>query len=136
MIILDENLPPKAARMLDAFDRKYGVRSIVDFADRGISDLDVFKLLGEMPEKPVFITQDGRILKRPAERAALKDIDITIVFLAPNWMNFSWPEKAWKLVKAWPSVAAEVTNCRKPTVFELQGGSSLKLSRLCLTSEL
>lgn len=122
--------------MLDAFDQNIAVRSILDFADKGMSDVDIFGLLGAMPDKPTLVTQDGRILKRPAERAALKSVDISVVFLANGWMSFAWQEKAWRLVKAWPGVSNEICRCIKPTIFELQAGSSLKTRRICFTCDL
>ncbi|MBI1318331.1 MAG: hypothetical protein GC168_05175 [Candidatus Hydrogenedens sp.] len=136
MIILDENLPIHASRMLDAFDQRYECRSILDYAPRGTGDIEIFELLGGFDEKPVFVSQDMKILKRPAERAALKGVDISVVFLASAWSSYSWPDKAWRLVKIWPSVTNEVTRVLKPTLFELHAGKALKINRLRLTAEL
>ena len=47
----------------------------------------------------VFVTADTRITTRPVEAAALKESDVTALFLGPFWAKLTlWPQVAW-LVK-------------------------------------
>ncbi len=83
--------------------------------------------------RPVVITGDVRILKRPDEVAALKASGLTFFFLADQWSKFSIYEMAWKFLKVWPEIIA-AAKVKEPTVFEVHGGKSLKVEAYSRTS--
>ena len=136
MIVLDENLPERAARMLDAFDAKHEVRHMLEFLPKGSTDVDLLAHLARMKPVPCFLSQDSRIMKRPTERQALKAANLTMIFLATGWTSLPWDEKAWRLLKAWPKIMNDVDNARNPTVFEVAAGGNHKVNRISLTSQL
>jgi len=133
--ILDENMPRPAARMLDAFDHENEVLSIIDELGPGLSDEEWMRRLAELRPPPTIVSGDGRILRNRSERRVLKECGLMFVALSRGWTNLRWEEMAWKLVKAWPSIAQEVNRARRSTVFEVKVGG-LKIQRLCALDEL
>lgn len=127
--LADENFQIQGVRLLEAFDQENEIRHITDVLGKGTPDVEWLTAAGGWTPKPVIIGGDGRILRRKSELAALKAADLSFVFLAPGWTNLNWPTFAWKIVKAWPGVASNVSRALRPTVFELKPGN-LKIDRI------
>ena len=91
--------------------------------------------MGEWDPKPIVIGGDGRILKNKAERAALRQADLSFIYLTSGWTNLEWPVFAWKIIKVWPDVVRNVETARMPTVYEV-GPGNLKVKRIGDTARL
>jgi len=135
IFVTDENFPIQAARMLEAFDSHNEIRPLLDHAERGTPDSEWIAMLGAWESKPVVVSGDGRILKNRVERRALREANLTFVFLASGWMNLPWNDFAWKIVRSWPAIVDNVRHAREPTLFEVKAGKG-KVERLSLLREL
>lgn len=134
----DRNIGVRLARMLDSFDPKNQVRHLDDDArfPENIPDIDFIEVLAEDRPKPVLITADTSMYKKnPAERKALVNSGLTIVFLRKGFHNLPFHTQAWKLLRRWPDIVRETSRCREPTVFEI-APSFRKVQRIGPTKEL
>ncbi len=116
--------------MLDQYDRKHEVRGLEDVFEKGISDIEWMHSVAAWSPKPAILCGDGRILRNKAELAALREADLTFVFLAPGWTRIPWSDFAWKIVKAWPAILESVKNASRATVFELRIQGKIQRSGL------
>ena len=135
IFLMDENISPHAARMLGHFDRKNEIRALEDHFEKGTPDVVWLTEVATWDSKPVIVGGDGRILKNPAERAALRSADLMFVYLASGWTKLPWEEQAWKIVKVWPAIVQNVVKTRHPTVFEVSV-RSLKVDRFKLVADI
>ena len=71
--VLDENLSPLLAMILDLFDRKNEVRSLLDHFQSGTKDIVWIQSIGTWDEKPVIVSIDKGILANEVEKRMLKD---------------------------------------------------------------
>ncbi len=122
----DENIPPKAARILSIFDPKYQVRAYTDYFEQGVPDVEWMQEVASWDDKPVVLGGDGRILTNKAEKQVLKECDLAFVFLKRGWTKLPWTEFAWKIIKAWPEIIKNVEQARYTMVFEV-AVNSLKI---------
>ena len=117
--------------MIDAYDRHNTIRAHDD-DDRfsqTTADVEWIRVLATDGDPPwIIISGDGRILKNKIELAALKNSNLTFFCLARQWMSMKIHDQAWPFVKVWPDIVenAKGTN---PKIFEVSGGSSLKVER-------
>lgn len=79
--VTDENFPIDATALLKAFDKENDISSLLDHCGRGTADLVWIPLMGAMNPRPVIVSGDGRILTNRVERAALKDSQLTYIYL-------------------------------------------------------
>lgn len=82
--------------------------------------------------RPIVVTGDERILKRPEEVAELQKSNLTFFVLTQHWSKLPKHEMAWKFLKAWPEILKSAA-ASEPTVFQVFGGKSLKVERYSLT---
>lgn len=136
IFLTDENISHKAARLLEVFDHRNEIRAHGDYFEKGTPDVDWMRQVAEWNPKPAIICGDGWILRNKAEMVTLRDSDLMFVYLASGWMTLKWEEFAWKIIKAWPSIASEVHKANRATIFQVHVGGSLKVERICLVSEL
>lgn len=115
----DESIPPKAASLVEVFDRESLVEAHVDVFVSGTPDVDWLRELGERNPKPVVVTFDSRILRNKVERQALRDADLSFVAFAGGWAALSWEDQAWKLLKAWPLIRSALKATRQPVILEV-----------------
>lgn len=127
---LDENLPRRFGPLLSAFDREHTFECHHTNFGAGIPDVDWMSVLGKRDEKPAIVCGDGRILRNPAELAALKDAGLTFVCLLPAWVHMTWHHQAWKMIKYWPEVVKNVVNAKRPSVFDVTGRGKVTLRNL------
>jgi len=121
--------------MLDAYDSRNTVRWGPDIFGRGAPDTEWIPQAASLKPKPVIVSGDGRILKRPAERQKLKAGKLTFVHLASGWTNTEWSVYAWKIVKVWPEILSATRLAREPTILEVAINAN-KVRRVCLTDNL
>lgn len=132
----DESVPIAAVRMLEHFDARNEVRALEDHFPKGVSDREWMPEIARWDPKPNVIAGDGRILRNPSEQQVLRDCDLTYFYLSGGLMNLEWDQFAWKLIKVWPDIRRNAERIRAATVFEVAGGSSLKVVRRFATSDL
>ena len=130
---MDRNLPQQLARLIEAFDRKSEVRHLDDEFDDQTPDTDWIAAIGKRDPVPVVICGDGRILRNPAEAQALRDARLTFFLMAEGWSGLKWEERAWKMIKVWPSIAANASP-RRPTIYRVT--VQLKVEQFGLTDQL
>lgn len=130
----DENVNPRMAALLEAFDPDCRVRHLTHQFERGTPDLVWIPDLAERDESWAVLAGDGRILRNKVERSALKQANLTFVHLAPGWTNLKWEEQAWKMIRVWPVIREEVERVSRPTVFQVK--VQLKVERIGYTASL
>ena len=135
IFVADENFTVLGVRLLEAFDQQNEIRHLTDSFPKGTPDTTWIPSVAEWDLKPTVIGGDGRILRNKAERAALRQADLSFVYLTSGWTNLAWPVLAWKIVKVWPDVVRNVKTARRPTVYEV-GPGSLKVKRIGDTARL
>lgn len=115
--------------MLDAFEERseHMVRHVMDYVDRGTSDIDWIAELSKTNEPITVITQDLGINKKPLERSALKESGLRFVFLASGWSSISYETKAWKLLKAWPKLVEESSRVKLPANLRLTVNGKIQI---------
>jgi hypothetical protein len=83
-------------------------------------------LAADTDRRWVLISQDKRITRRPAERAALTTAGIRFFYFGKAWSKMSTHEQAWKFVRAWPELVDTAEN-HQGKVFEIEG-ANLKIT--------
>lgn len=107
---VDRNLSPYLARALHALSEPHGIE--VAHLDskfrRDTPDREWIEQLASEGEWAI-VTQD-RLVRNPIERQALKSTGILTFVLAKGWAQQAEWDKAWHLVRWWPTLikAAEV----------------------------
>lgn len=96
------------------------------------TDVEWIEVLSRDAERPIVVSGDCKILKRPDEVAALQQSSLTYFCLADHWSDFPIYDMAWKFLKVWPEILKAVA-VSEPTVFQVCGGKSLKVERYALT---
>jgi hypothetical protein len=137
VFFFDANLSVYIARMLAQFDRQSVIRHLFDDRAFNRDDEDVViidKLSHENP-KPVFVTADTNIGRRPLERHALKNSGLSCVFFRKSFLGLGFHTQAWKIVKLWPQIAEEASKCKQPTAFEIFSKAN-RVEFFCLTKDL
>jgi hypothetical protein len=133
----DVCLSPRIARALDELDRSNQI--VHQSSDSRFScdtpDEDIIKLIASDDPKPVLITSDHAMTRKPVERAALAGSGLTVVFLKKGWASLPFEEQAAKMVKIWWQIAKATSRCREPTAFEIAPRAS-KVDKLCETADL
>jgi len=132
---IDENIPIKAAQILDAFDGQNEIRSLLDWFERGTPDIEWMKKITLWDKSPVVISGDSRILTNKAEKQILKECNLMYVLVAQGWLHLEWPRFAWRIIKIWPSIVTNVKQARCPMIFKVPV-SGLKIENIGRISNL
>jgi hypothetical protein len=115
----DENFPINATRILDIFDLDNEMRHCTDLFEKGTPDVEWIEKLSKIDSKSVVVSHDGRILRNKVERKALVECNLTFVYFTGIWAHTPWNEFVWRIVKIWPNIIKNVSQIRKPTIFEV-----------------
>ena len=99
---------------------------------RHSSDEEWLTLLGEAPEVWMFITGDGRLLKNPALRAAVRGAGLHGVVLAPAYQKTPLNQVASVVLWKWPELLQFHELMRPPSVTELSMNRATRLRSLPL----
>jgi hypothetical protein len=98
------------------------------------TDVFIVQVLSRDQPKPVFLTGDMNMGKRPDERKALADSGLTVVFFRRTFHNLPMPQQGKKIIDAWPLIVAATRGLTAPTAFEVSVNG--KINRLRLTRDL
>ena len=116
--VLDENLSPLLAMILDLFDRKNEVRSLLDHFQSGTKDIVWIQSIGTWDEKPVIVSIDKGILANEVEKRMLKESNLAYVLLTRGW-QLEWNVMVYKLIQVWPKIVQEVSHAREKCLFRV-----------------
>jgi hypothetical protein len=99
---------PKAIRVLE------GQRSAIEVVYKDerfpidTADVDWIKVLASQRDW-VIVNLDPEILRKPAERAAWREAQLTGFFLDGSWGNLKLDDFAWRFFRWWPVIKLQST---------------------------
>jgi hypothetical protein len=137
-VLLDNCTAPVFAATLDGFISSFGHRAfhIKDVPGlpngRHSTDLEWISHLQESGDSWIFITGDGRVLRNPAVRAALRSADLHGFVLAPAYQKAPLHQVAATIVWKWPEIEAITNLVDTPSMHEIPIGKMSKLRSLPL----
>ncbi|MDX8453711.1 hypothetical protein RFM98_13170 [Mesorhizobium sp. VK9D] len=124
-VLFDNCTAPLLATTLDGFVHHYGHRAfhIKDVPGlpkgRHSADIDWIRHLQRSADTWIFISGDGRVLKNPAERAALRSAGLHGFILAPAYQKTAMHQLAGTLVWKWPEIEAVTNLVAAPSMHEI-----------------
>jgi hypothetical protein len=137
-VFFDNCTAPLFASTLHGFIQHYG-RNAFHIKDlpglprgRHSADIEWINHLRQQPGDWMFISGDGRILKNPAERAALRAAGLHGFILAPAYQKSPMHQVAAMIVWKWPEVLQVTTLLAPPSMHEIPIGKNTKLRQLQL----
>lgn len=137
-VLFDNCTSPVLATTLDGFTRSFG-HNAYHMKDapglpngRHSTDLEWIKYLQGHQDHWIFITGDGRVLKNPAERAALRSAGLHGFVLAPAYQKMPLNQAAALLLWKWPEIEAMIELVAAPSMHEIPIGKGSKLRSLPL----
>ena len=115
-VVVDEDLSPKVADLLNLCmgETVEAIRMPKEL--RGTEDTKWMAAIATRDPKPVVLTADKRILTRKLERDAVEANRLSLVVVAPSWMNLKWRFQCWRLLKAWPRVEDKLDDATEPVL--------------------
>ena len=127
-LLLDNNLPPRRAKALDALFNKHVIVALRDKFPADASDEQWISALDREGGWAV-LTKDLRIRTRPHERAAMDRSRIVFFFLTGSWKGYNVPETAARLIRSVPNMALQTSLVERGR-FELPVNAGSKLRPL------
>lgn len=131
--LFDRNVSEHLARGLSHFCREHDVTHQDDDGrfERDDTDVEILAKLQEDAEGLVWVTADLRQKRVKAERAAILQSGVSVVFLK-NFLRLRTDDQALKLVAVWPELCRQCLSRKGPMIFEIPCGSvtSKKVVRL------
>ena len=114
-------------------DAPYDVLHLASDLDlRGASDEEWFGKL-DPNEQWVILTHDLQIKKRPHELAAWREQGHIVFFLAKGWSRIPFQDRAWMLVRWWPTIVDTAENAQGGDGFQIPFRSApRKLEKLAM----
>lgn len=77
--------------------------------------------------KPVWLTADkSQATRGSAERLALRNSGLSVVFFAKGYGNLPIHLLASKIIAVWPEIRRAVSSCRVPTAFTVRINGSIE----------
>lgn len=137
-VLFDNCTAPLFASTLNGFISHYGHEAIHigDVAGlpngRHSTDVEWIEYLRASPEVWTFISGDGRILKNPAERAALRSAGLHGFVLAPGYQKTPLNQVAAVLLWHWPEMIRLTEILAAPSMHEVPMKRITKLRSLPL----
>ncbi len=103
----DRNMSYRIVEMVRIFE---GPRHIVEHHDERFhettKDVEWLAELGKDEPKPIVISGDAAILRNKAEKAVLREADLTFFCLERGWTQRPFDEQAWMFLKVWPLIVS------------------------------
>jgi hypothetical protein len=131
----DRNLAVVLIRMLSAYEQIHRLVHMDEdnrFNPR-TTDVELLTILGRDDPKPVLLTAD--LYRKPEERRALRDANLTVVFFKSGFNSQTCHTQAVKILTRWPDIVDYTTRCLVPTAFQINA-SATNVERLCRTCDL
>ncbi|MEW9308061.1 MULTISPECIES: hypothetical protein [Labrys] len=134
--MFDNCTSPVLASTLDGYITHLGHRAfhIKDVpglpGGRNAKDVDWINHLRSSPEVWIFVTGDSRVLKNPAERAALRSAGLHGFVLAPAYQKSPSHLIASTIVLKWPELEQFTKLVAAPSMFEIPIGKNTKLKQI------
>ena len=91
-------------------------------------DVDWLAELGKDDPKPIVISGDAAILKNKAEKAVLREANLTFFCLERGFTQRPFEEQAWMFLKVWPRIIADA-NASPPHIFDVRVGNKQKVEK-------
>ena len=135
-VFFDNCTAPLLASTLHGFIQHYGHAAfhIKDLPGlprgRHSDDIDWINHLRRQPENWIFVSGDGRILKNPAERAALRSAGLHGFILAPAYQKTPMHQIAATIVWKWPEILQVTSLLASPSMHEIPIGKNTKLRQM------
>jgi hypothetical protein len=134
-IFFDNCTSPILAETLDGFVRHEGsaawhIRDLPGLPNgRHSTDLEWINYLRYQTDLWIFVTGDKRILKNPAERAALRSAGLHGFILAPAYQKSPIHQLASAIIWRWPDISNITKILSAPSMHEIPIGKSTKLNQ-------
>ena len=135
-VFFDNCTSPVLASTLNGFIRHQGHEAFhirdLEALPRGrhSADIEWITHLRKQPEQWVFVSGDGRILKNPAERAALRSAGLHGFVLAPAYQKTDMNQVAAMIVWKWPEILKVTQLVSVPSMHEIPIGKNTKLRQI------
>lgn len=137
-VFFDNCTAPVLASALEGYvrfegHRAYHIKDVPGLTNgRHTSDLEWISHIKADSAVWIFITGDSRVLKNPAERAALRSGGLHGYVLAPAYQRTPMNQVAATLVWKWPEIKQVTELLAPPTMHEIPIGKNSKLRALPL----
>ncbi|NHT76075.1 hypothetical protein G8E10_10045 [Rhizobiaceae bacterium CRRU44] len=137
-VFFDNCTAPVLASTLHGFISHYGhsafhIKDVPGLArGRSAPDVDWIELLRSAQDTWIFISGDGRILRNPPERVALRSSGLHGFILAPAYQKNPMHMNAALLISRWPDIEQITQILSAPSMHEIPIGKSTKLRALPL----
>lgn len=137
-VFFDNCLAPVYAETLNAFIGHFGhsayhIASIAELPNgRKSKDVEWIEFLRQSGDVWIFITGDGRVMKNPAERAALRSAGLHGFVMAPAYQKTPFNQVAAALIWRWPELVKATELFAPPSMFEIPVKIGTKLRSLPL----
>jgi hypothetical protein len=135
-VLFDNCTAPVLASTLNGFIKHNG-HSAYHIKDvpalprgRHSADIEWISHLRQQPDDWIFISGDGRILKNPAERAALRSAGLHGFILAPAYQKTPMHQVAAMLIWKWPEILQVTALLAAPSMHLVPIRRSTKLQQL------
>lgn len=132
-VLFDNCLAPLFATTLDGFishrgHRAFHLKDVPGLPNgRHSTDIEWINHLRDDASIWIFISGDGRVLKNPAERAALRSAGLHGFILAPAYQRTPLNQVAATLVWKWPELEQVTELLSAPSIHEIPIGRNTKL---------
>ncbi|ODU02067.1 MAG: hypothetical protein ABS79_00925 [Planctomycetes bacterium SCN 63-9] len=127
----DRNVCVRTARILSVYEGPNGchVRHHNDDGrfTRTSPDTEIIKTLYDEDPNWIFVGGDGKIMRNKAELLALRECNLTYLFLHNNWCNKRIEDTCWMMLKIWPRVKSEISCLKQHSILELKYTSNCSI---------
>jgi hypothetical protein len=133
----DRCMSCRLARAIQALEEHHTSRAHDDDErfNEHTPDTEWLESLGRDGLDWIVLSADARILRNKVERQALREANLTFFCMGHSWSGMNLDDYAWKFMKVWPKIKECASGCRAPTIFEVSGGSGLRINRRCGTGD-
>ncbi|SDP37469.1 hypothetical protein SAMN05428967_1819 [Phyllobacterium sp. YR620] len=135
-VLFDNCISTVIAPTLHGFINNYGdaafhIKDVPGLPNgRHSADIEWIDHLRKAPEKWIFVSGDGRVLKNPGERAALRSAGLHGFILAPAYQRTPLNQVAATLVWRLPEMLKITQLLAAPSMHEIPIGKLTKLRQL------
>lgn len=118
--MLDNNLPPALAKALNALSEGDGhqVIHLTEKFCRDTPDIDWIQALRD--EGGWIIISQDQFKKSDLEKQALRSCGLVVFCLGKNWSKMKYWDKAYQLVRWWPSIINQAERISGGAAFRVQ----------------